>query len=399
MCICGAGDGPDLIDCGLDDGFLSLKLRGWPMRRRLYLIAFTPAALAPLGHAIKRRIEEATRTEAQSISVTCWDEDERFFDPSNAYPLNECIRKLHSFDGAIIILGPAAPAAGAGSASTSAQGTAGPGAAAAPLPVNSNVLIEIGASMARFGRNRVFLLRPRSDSVEIPSYFRQNNVNFAPYDDTVPAGPDAVAEAAGSIIRHLAELGQSAYYSDLPAFGLAHGYFNNFVVPSIGNVESGATVYAKSGGSFLKGRRRRKFKAAVFIVVVPEDRIVNRTEMHKRLTAIGLVEAVIEVKDGRPITFFTIPEFREKDALYIVEVPTNLIASNDAIEKIEKLWIDNAGGTDGYRQLLERREIANFFRYVDVLRENAKLETGKLRQIAVPSIDKLTLALIRQHVD
>jgi nucleotide-binding STING sensor domain-containing protein/predicted nucleotide-binding protein with TIR-like domain len=371
------------------------------MRKTLYLIVFTPTALAPLGHAIKQQIETMARTEAQDIAVTCWDEDERFFDPDNAYPLNECIRKLHSFDGAIIILGPSAPSAGAGAVSTSAQGSAAPGAAtaAAPLPVNSNVLIEIGASMARFGRNRVFLLKPKSDNVQIPTYFRQNNVNFATYDDTVEAGSDAVAEAAATIVRHLGELGQSAYYSDLPAFGLAHGYFNNFVLPAIRNVESGATVYAKSGGSFLKGRRRRRFSSAVFIVAVPENRIVNRTEMHKRLTAIGLVEAVIEVKDGRPITFFTIPEFRERDALYIVEVPTNLIASNDAIDKIEKLWIDSTGGTAAYKQLLERREIANFFRYVDVLRENAGLQTAKLRQLTVPSIDNLTLAVVREHVD
>ena len=370
------------------------------MKKTLHLIVFTPTSLSPLGHAIKRQIEEATWNEAQSISVTCWDEDERFFDPSNAYPLNECIRKLHSFDGAIIILGPSAPSADAGSVSTSTQGTAPPGAAtaAAPQPVNSNVLIEIGASMARFGRNRVFLLRPNSDNVQIPSYFRQNNVNFATYDDSAEAGPDAVAEAAATIVRHLGDLGQSAYYSDLPAFGLAHGYFNNFVMPAIRNVERGATVYAKSGGSFLKGRRRRKFASAVFIVAVPEDRIVTRAEMHKRLTAIGLVEAVIEAQDGRDITFFTIPEFRDKDALAIVEVPTNLIASHDAIDKIERLWIDDAGQTDDYKQLLERREIANFFRYVDVLRENAGLQTGKVRQIAVPSLDQLTLPVIRQHV-
>jgi hypothetical protein len=370
------------------------------MRMTLYLIVFTPTALAPLGHAIKRQIEEATRNEAQSIDVTCWDEDERFFDPNNVYPLNECIRKLHSFDGAIIVLGPSAPTAGAGAVSTSVQGVAAPGdaTAAAPLPVNSNVLIEIGASMARFGRNRVFLLRPKSDNVQIPSYFRQNNVNFATYDDTAEVGPAAVAEAAAGIVKDLGDLGQSAYYSDLPAFGLAHGYFNNFVVPAIRNVERGATVYAKSGGSFLKGRRRRRFSSAVFIVAVPEDRIVTRAEMHGRLTAIGLIEAVIETQDGRDIAFFTIPEFREKEALYIVEVPTNLIASHDAIDKIERLWIDSAGQTDGYKQLLERREIANFFRYVDVLRENAGLQTGKVRQLAVPSLDQLTLALIRQQV-
>jgi nucleotide-binding STING sensor domain-containing protein/predicted nucleotide-binding protein with TIR-like domain len=375
------------------------------MRKTLSLIVFTPAPLAWLGHAIKRQIEEIARTEAQGVAVTCWDEDTSFFDPNNRYPLNECIRKLHSFDGAIIILGPAAPSAGAGAVSTSTDGASAardPGAAASPatpLPVNSNVLIEIGASMARFGRNRVFLLKPKSGSVEIPSYFRENNVNFATYDDTIAAGPDAVAEAAGIVVRHLGGLGQSAYYSDLPAFGLAHGYFNNFVMPAIRNVERGATVYAKSGAGFLKGRRRRKFSSAVFIVAVPEDRIVTRREMHKRLTEIGLIEAVIEAQDGRDITLFTIPEFREREALYIVEVPTNLIASHDAIDKIEKLWIDTAGATDGYKQLLERREIANFFRYVDVLSENAGLQTGKVRQLAVPSIDELTLDAIRSQME
>jgi hypothetical protein len=350
------------------------------MRKTLYLIVFTPTSLAPLGHAIKRQIEEIARTEAQDIAVACWDEGERFFDRDNAYPLNECIRKLHSFDGAIIVLGPGAPEA----------------TAADPLPVNSNVLIEIGASMARFGRNRVFLLKPKSESVQIPTYFRANNVNFATYDDAAEAGPGAIAEAAASIVRHLGELGQSAYYSDLPAFGLAHGYFNNFVRPAIKNVENGAAVYAKSGGTLLKGRRRRKFSSAVFIVVVPEDRIIERAEMHHHLTSVGLVEAVIEVKDGRPITFFTIPEFRSKDALCVVEVPTNLIASRDAIDKIERLWIDRPDPTRQYEQLLERREIANFFRYVDVLRENAGLQAGKFRQLSVPSIDRLTLDAIRQ---
>ena len=373
-------------------------LGGSILKKTLYLIVFTPRRLSALGRAIKQQIEDAARSEPQDISVTCWDEDARFFDPSNVYPLNECIRKLHSFDGAVIILGPSAPSAETSSVSTSDAGTAAPGTVtpAAPQPVNSNVLIEIGACMARYGRKRVFLLEPSSGSVEIPSYFHKNNVNFATYDDTIEPGPEAIGDAAASIVRHLTELGQSAYYSDLPAFGLAHGYFNNFVLPAIRNVERGATVYAKSGGSFLKGRRKRKFSSAVFIVAVPENRIVNRTEMRQRLTAIGLVEAVIEVQDGRDITFFTIPEFRDKDALYIVEVPTNLIASRDAIDKIESLWIDKADPSDEFEQLLERREIANFFRYVEILNENSGLMTGKIRQLPVPSIDQLTLAAIRE---
>jgi hypothetical protein len=344
------------------------------MRKTLHLIVFSPSHLKALSRAIKHQIEESTRDGPQDISVTSWDEHGRFFDDTNAYPLNECIRKLHSYDGAIIVLGPAVPSA-------------------SPQPVNSNVLIEIGACMARYGRQRVFLLRPGSDSVDIPSYFRNNNVHFATYDDTIEQGPAAIADAATFIVRHLANLGQSAYYSDLPAFGLAHGYFKNFVLPAIQSVQGGATVYAKQGGKFLKGRRKLNFSAAVLITAVAEDRITNSGELKQHLSSIDLVEAVIEAKGRRDITIFTIPEFRNKKALYIVDVPTTLNASHDAIEKIETLWIDTPDQASEYGRVLERREIANFFRYLEIMSEEAGLP-GTIRQLMVPSMDRLTLNAI-----
>ena len=345
------------------------------MKKTLYLIVFTPTNLTPLGRAIKAEIEEATRNGPQDISVKTWDEGESFFDPANAYPLNECIRKLHSFDGASIILGPST-------------------LSSTPQPVNSNVLIEIGACMARYGRQRVFLLKPGSDSVQIPSYFRETNVNFATYDDSIAQGPAAVADAAAAIVQHLAGLGRSAYYSDLPAFGLAHGYFKNFVLPAIRSVQAGATVYAKQGNSFLKGRRRRKFSSAVLIAAVPEDRIRSGIELKQHLTGIGLIEAVIEAEGRRDITIFTVPEFRSKDALYIVDVPTTLNASHDAIDNIERLWIDEAEQSSGYKRLLERREIASFFRYLGILSEDAGVPS-EIRQLSVPSLDELMLEAVR----
>jgi hypothetical protein len=344
------------------------------MKKTLHLIVFSPSHLKVISRAIKHQIEEAARNGPQDISVTSWDEHGRFFDDANAYPLNECIRKLHSYDGAIVVLGPTAQSA-------------------TPQPVNSNVLIEIGACMARYGRQRVFLLKPRSDTVDIPSYFRSNNVHFATYDDTVEQGPAAIAAAAAFIVRHLADLGQSAYYSDLPAFGLAHGYFKNFVLPAIQSVQDGATVYAKHDGKFLKGRRKLNFSSAVLIAAVAEDRIRNSGELKRHLASIDLVEAVIEAKGRRDITIFTIPEFRTKKALYIVDVPTTLDASHDAIEKIETLWIDNPGQASEYRQVLERREIANFFRYLEIMSEEADLP-GAIRQLPVPTIDRLTLNAI-----
>src|SRR5262245_3610349 len=159
------------------------------MKKTLHLIVFSPSHLKALSSAIKHQIEEATRSGPQDISVTSWAEHGRFFDDANAYPLNECIRKLHSYDGAIIVLGPSNPSA-------------------TPQPINSNVLIEIGACMARYGRQRVFLLKPSSDSVDIPSYFRKNNVHFATYNDTIEQSPAAIADAATFVVQHLADLGQ-----------------------------------------------------------------------------------------------------------------------------------------------------------------------------------------------
>jgi hypothetical protein len=342
------------------------------MRKKLYLIVFTPGSIETLGAAIKAEIETATRSGPFEVEVTHWRD---MFDKANPFPLNECIRKLHSFDGAIILLGASH-------------------AAADKQPINSNVLIEIGACMARYGRERVFLLRPRGDTVEIP-YFYSNNVRFEVYDEAA-SGPAAIADAARNILAHLAGLGQSAYYSDLPAFGLAHGYFNNFMLPAIDNVANkGAAVYERDGDSLLKGRRRRKFSSVHFIEVVPETRIVDRRAVKRRMQEIGLVEAIIEVQDGRPISFTALPEFREKDGLYIIEVPTNLTAAHDAIEKIEKLWLDGADPGGEYRRLLEEREIGNFFRYLELLSEQAGLGSDKIRRLSVPSIEDLTIEAIR----
>jgi nucleotide-binding STING sensor domain-containing protein/predicted nucleotide-binding protein with TIR-like domain len=360
-------------------------LLGLPMKKTLNLIVFTPRPLLELGRHIQRRIEELARNEVHDISVTVWD---NMFDPINNFPLNECIRKLHSFDGAIIVLGPDQGRSGYLSRWLSRR-----------PPINPNVLIEIGASMARFGRKRVFLLKPRSESIAIPSYFASNNVLFETYDDTVEPGPSAVAVAASRIVQEFGRLGQSAYYSDLPAFGLAHGYFYNFVKRAIERVEKGDTVEI--------GGKPYTFSSAVFIVAIPEDRIVPGREGNAHLKERGLVEGTIKTTDGgRPITFTTIPRFMDRDTLYIVEVPGNLNPALDAIENIEQLWIDRdpnvrseeqSRAVPSFPELLVHREIASFSRYIDLLREKARLDAGKVRLIVVRSLERITLELIEQH--
>jgi hypothetical protein len=353
------------------------------------LIVFTPKEYSAHGHALKNRIQSLASGEGLLITATTWDEDESFFSHENKFPMNECIRKLHSFDGAVLILGPGAPRP-AGNALSDWGNTIAwrfRRLFGLPEPVNSNVLIEIGASMARFGRNRVFLIEPKGKSVEVPSYFRENNALFFTYDDGASDPDAAMAGCAGPIVSKLKELGHAVYYSDLPSFGLAHGYLQALIRPIIENVESGVQVAIEG--------ETRSFKKALFILAYSKARVATRPTANHLYEKLGLAEALVKAKDGRTISFRTLPGAQQTDTLVIIDIPTNLIPSLHAIDKIEDLWIGGEAPGAAYKEKLERREIANFFRYLDILREDNKIDAGKLRLLEVENFEDLTLDAIR----
>jgi len=352
------------------------------------LVVFTPSGFREQGRAMKTLIEQSAKAADYGVRVTTWDSGADFFDPANRYPLNECIRKLHSYDGAILILGPGAPRrtgnpfADAGEAFARAMRRL----FGLPEAVNHNVLIEIGASMARFGRNRVFLVQPRSKSVDVPSYFEKNNAIFLSYDDAAENPEEAVREAAAEIVNKLKELGQSAFYSDLPSFGLAHGYLTNFVAPTLQDVAGGVSVTV--------GESSKRFSKAVYIMVFAKREVARRESANVICDSIALPQASFPARGGRVISFRTLPDALERDTLYVVDIPTNLVPSLDAIKKIENLWFDEALEQSDYSQKLEEREITNFFRYLDILREERGIAKDDIRMLELESFDDLTLARI-----
>jgi hypothetical protein len=352
------------------------------------LVVFTASAGRPRGRAMKTLIEKSAEAQNYGVRVTTWDAGADFFDPANKYPLNECIRKLHSYDGAILILGPGQPRrtgnplADAGEAFARAMRRA----FGLPEAVNPNVLIEIGASMARFGRNRVFLVEPKSKSVDVPSYFENNNAIFLTYDDASEDPEEAVRDAAARVVRQLKDLGQSAYYSDLPSFGLAHGYLTNFLAPALQDVAGGVPVTI--------GADSKSFSKAVAIVVYAKTKVADRQTANELYARSGLVAATFQARNGRPISFRTLPDAAARDTLYVIDIPANLVPSLDAIDKIENLWFDTAPAQSEYRQRLEEREIANFFRYLDLLRQEKKIGEQTIRLLELPSFEDLTLEWI-----
>jgi len=290
------------------------------MDNTIDIIVFSPGADIDYSYAIQNSLQELGQERGVSLNVKTW-KDSEFFGLNNRYLLNECIRKMHKFDGAVIILGPQKERSYLQEIFFGRKRN-----------INDNVLIEIGAAMARYGRNRVYLLMPKSGSVILPTYFNMNNVNISYYDDMQSSYETAVQDSAEQIIEGFESLGDTVFFSDLPSFGLAHGYFNNYVKRLATSVAQGAII--EIDGDELN------FRDTNFLMITIADRILSRDDVSNIASKLGLVEG--KIKDGsRIIDFRCIPNYRNYDSLYIVEVPSNLIPSEHAIRKIEELW---AGG-------------------------------------------------------
>ncbi len=342
------------------------------MAKKLRIIVFYPKDRTAFGDAIARRLEMGGGDAAGlDIQADTWEKPEFFADAK--FPLNQFIRRLHSYDGAVLVLGP-----GERTQRFSWRRV---------REINSNVLIEIGACMARFGRRRTFLLKP--DSIKLPTYFREKNVFVEDYDDTADAAQE-MPRAAPKIIAELESLNTAAYYSDLPAFGLAHGYFNNFLKSVIENVNELTPIPVEGA--------ERRFASARFVIPYAAKQILTQQQVTAHLKSIGLIEITIPAQTGRAKTVFTLPGRAEDKRLCVVDVPTNLIPIRDAIETVERLWTEEADTDAEYKSLLEEREISNFFRYLEILSEKEKPAGGTFEPFEIPNLEALTREAIEARL-
>jgi predicted nucleotide-binding protein len=173
-----------------------------------HAIIFSSRKSLPVAEGVKLNLEP-------DFTADTWTEN--FFDAINTPPLNTFLKKLLCYDLAVLVLG---------DDDIQLQ----PDGATQVFVPRDNVIFELGATMARMGTQKTFLLAPEDPPVKLPSYFKGlDPLTYQKRDDgNFSAGTGAACIRIRDRIRGLE---QDAFHSDLPALGLAQGYFFNFVLP------------------------------------------------------------------------------------------------------------------------------------------------------------------------
>lgn len=327
-----------------------------------------------LAHALSAQLRQHIKNyqNFSGIQITSWDEG--FFGRLNVSPLDEFFRKLHSLDGAIFLL-------------TKEEMKS--------VHLNENVLLELGASIAKLGKARTMIVISESEAKNLPTYFQNKPLALYTYDESRETSEleSIVGYTAKSILTALTNLGDSVFFSDLPSFGLASGYCFNFLKPLIEHLDRHASVLPSKATA-------EKFSMAEAEIVcsdyrikifVPSTAIILRHNLQNKIDSFGWGEFVLPVKDGRDINFFGNVHDYSRGIITVYEVPTNLRPSIEAIEHVERNWLISQVNDPDFQDLLARKEIRSFRRYLDIMVFGRKSPLSDAERERVEIIDVETI--------
>jgi hypothetical protein len=255
--------------------------------------------------------------------------------------------------------------------------------------------------MSRLGPKKTFIFCPDLPEVVLPSYF--HGIGRLTYEaKRIASNPHAaVGSACDAVHREFANLDRSVFCSDLPAGGLAHGYFNNFLLPtcnafsaSNGPVlaEASKAAASRSTSQSTKPSRARKRKAEATLdeglgwnfnlgfklyVVIP-DNPLDRGRVQCLFTdsppvdvaailgdgrtrspssrCLGFVRLQISLLDGRDITIYSEQRKSTSDPFHVFDVPTTLLTSREVITELDAFW--GRGDLRFQRDLIHREGIS-----------------------------------------
>jgi hypothetical protein len=298
-----------------------------------------------IPNAIQKRLQSKTTCE-----VTVWDQG---LFRAGRTPLQSFLKELMSFDAAILVLG---------DDDTRIDRHTGKEES---VP-RDNVIFELGACMARFSKDRTFMICPKSKAVELPSYF--TGITQATYDDTRTDGRQepAVSEAVDFISDRLTNTKE--YLASLPAAGLAFGYFDNFVRPTHERFKMGEVKLTPSIPHIDD--------FCVHIVVPPQ--LINREAVQNlfikpnlnvselmgggrpgiQKRKIQFNKYLLQLTPARDVSIYaTIDETSQK--LLIFDIPTTLMTVHPALDRLEVFWGEY---DEGFRKRMVGREVVSFRR-------------------------------------
>ena len=317
-----------------------------------HILICSSAKAVPIAEGVKQNLE-------RNFLVSIWTED--FFNEHNTTALNTFLKKLMCFDSAVIVLGP-----------DDVQ-LDGQTAKKRHVP-RDNVILELGAAMARMGIRKTFVLAPDQPRLKLPTYFK----GLEPLTYVQSAGVNRVSAtgtASIQIRKQLNRLEQDVFHSDLPAVGLAYGYFNNFLLPVYNSLCERNSVLLPTS------EKAWKVDDGFTITVVLPDSLVSRmaadTIMKKKFRC---VVARIDLRDGRNLSVYLRKPAKRNSPLKIIDIPTTLLTSAEVINRLDSFW---GAGDREFREGLARREIAAFARRIRGLVKEKQLPPERFSVISL----------------
>ena len=323
------------------------------------LVIFSSGKLVPEAEAVRDKL-------SRKFLVTAWTDG---FFRSNELPLDTFLKNLLCFDAAVVILG-----------ADDLRESEKDGGARVRVP-RDNVIFELGACMSRLGTQKTFIVCPEAPPVVLPSYFK------GIYPLTYQDRPDqnrqaAIATACTAICDQFDQLNRNAYYSDLPAQGLAFGYFFNFVSPiyrRLRNCENALDV---------EGSWNPDCDFRIHIVIPPQ--FWGRDKVDQEFKTRKLVKFELKLLDGRNISIYRRRRQEPGGPLEIFDIPTTLITSLRVIDRVNAFW---GGGEAKFAAQLEKREIVNFSRAIsDIIHDDRELSGDCVKVINMEEFDDLMKA-------
>ena len=317
------------------------------------------------------RIAEAVKENLEHRGFTADTWKENFFDDNNTAPLNTFLKKLLCFDFAVLVLGDDDLRVDPQSGSTTA------------IP-RDNVVFELGATMARMGTQKTFLITPAAPRVTLPTYFK--GLDPLTYELRTDGNHVAGTGTACTHIRdRMARLDQDAFHSDLPALGLAYGYFFNFVRPIHNTLREPQRVTLPASDTPWAPEH-----GYTLTVVIP-DKLMNRQSADEFLRSeMHAANVHVLLKDGRDLDVYVLPRRAADSPLHILDIPTTLLTSEKVIRRVDSFW---GGGDRDFRERLARREIAAFARRIRGLIEEEQLSARRVMVVDLANLHTHIAAL------
>jgi CAP12/Pycsar effector protein, TIR domain/Prokaryotic STING domain len=317
-----------------------------------HVLICSSSRATPIAQGAKQNLE-------RDFLVTIWTED--FFNEHNVTALNTFLKKLMRFDAAVIVLAPDDQQVNVATEEKY-------------FVPRDNVIFELGAAMARMGIRKTFVLAPDQPKLKLPTYFKglepltyiqDKNGNFV----------SATGTASTQIRNQLNRLEQDVFHSDLPAVGLAYGYFSNFLLPVYNSLRERKCLHLP------EGEKSWELDDGFAVIVVVPDSPLNRASADKILVEqFRVTEAAVTMRDGRNLSAYLLPRTKDNSPLNIIDIPTTLLTSAEVITRVDNFW---GAGDIEFKEALASREIAAFARRIRGLIKENQLPSEKLSVISL----------------